>query len=279
MSSDEQPSVFISNESANQGPYDQPAQSPTREELQGELLDVPNPVEQPKAVDSPTVDKVLATALRHVRGTRGGDLLAVILVGSGARRALTRHSDLDLIVIIKGDEEREEVIRIADRVVEIRYRGQKAVELELPYTPRLPPLLRKGRVLFEHEAAGTKLIEIAAQRFRQGPPPASLNERIRLKSQCVHWLGKAEDLQGQPASAQYLLGIFVDDFVHAFFRMRGLWLTSPADALRFVTSRDDQVGDVLGRFMTATTLPERLNLGHQLTDLLFSDVPNPSRID
>lgn len=253
--------------------------TPTRDELQAELLEVPESEVEPKSIEPPALDKILGTALRHIRGNRGGDLMAVLLVGSGARRSFTPHSDIDLIAVIKGEEEREEIVRIADRVVEIRYRGQKAVEQELPYAPRLPPLLRRGRVLFEHEAVGTKLIDRAAHRFRQGPPPAGMNEKIRLKAQCLHWLGKAEDLVGQPPAAQYLLGIFLEDFVHAFFRLRGFWLTSPADTLRFISSRDSEMGDRLARFTTTPTLTERIHLGHQLADLLFTETPNPSRID
>jgi len=140
-------------------------------------------------------------------------------------------------------------------------------------------LLRKGRVLFELEATGTKLVEKANHRFRQGPPPAGLNEKIRLKVDCLHWLGKAEDLLYQPATAQYLLGMFVEDLLEAFFRLRGFWLTSPADMLRFVASRDAGLGELLDRFMTAPTLPDRLSLGRQLANQLFRDVPNPPRVD
>src|SRR5574341_2025585 len=213
---------------------DLPAPLPTREELNAELLDLPHPPEQPAPVDQPGVERILASALSYVRGKRGGDLVAVVLVGSGARRALTAHSDLDLIVLLKGQNEDHETVRIADRHIEIRYRGQKTVEQELAYAPRLPPLLRKGRVLFELEAAGTSLIEKAQERFRQGPAPAGLNERIRLKTDCLHWLGKAEDLSRHPAAAQYLLMIFVEALLQAFFRLRGFWLTAPADMLRFV---------------------------------------------
>lgn len=253
--------------------------TPTRDELQAELLEVPESSGEAKPIEPLALDKLLGTALRHIRGNRGGDLMAVILVGSGARRSLTPHSDIDLIAVIKGEEEREEIVRIADRLVEIRYRGQKAIEQELPYAPRLPPLLRRGRVLFEHEAVGTRLIDKAGHRFRQGPPPVGLNERIRLKAQCLHWLGKAEDIVAQAPAAQYLLGIFLDDFIHAFFRLRGFWLTSPADTVRFISSRDSEVGDRLSQCITAQSLAERIDLGHQLVDLLFKETPNPSRID
>lgn len=252
---------------------------PTRDELLAELLDIPEPPEQPASPAPPGQEELIAAALRYVRGKRGGDLLAVILVGSGARRALTSHSDLDFIALITGQDEGEETFRVADREVEVRYRGYKAVEQEIMHVPRLPPLLRKGRVLFELEGAGAKLVERANQRFRQGPPPASLNEKIRLKVGCLHWLGKAEDLQHQPATAHYLLGLFVEDLVQAFFRLRGFWLTAPADVLRFVASRDGAVGELLDRFLTAPTLSERLGLGRQLVNQIFRDVPNPPRVD
>jgi predicted nucleotidyltransferase len=225
------------------------------------------------------MEQILAAALRYVRGKRGGDLLAVLLVGSGVRRALTTHSDIDLIALVKGQDEGEEVIRIAERHIDIRYRGHKAVEQELSQAPRLPPLLRKGRVLFEHEAFGTRIIEKANQRFRQGPPPADLNEKIRLKVDTLHWLGKASDLAHQAATAQLLLTAFFESVLQAFFRLRGYWLTAPTDVLRFVGSRDAAIGQLLERFLTAPTIPDRIAVGRQLVDLLFKDIPAPPRVD
>ena len=159
---------------------------PNREELKAELLAVPEPPEPPPPIETPGIEEIVSSALGYVRGKRGGDLVAVILVGSGARRALTRHSDVDLIALVKGQDEGEEIIRIADRFIDIRYRSHEVVEEELSLAPRLPPLLRKGRVLFEYEGVGTKLLEKAQQLFRQGPPPVGLNEKIRLKAACFH---------------------------------------------------------------------------------------------
>lgn len=252
---------------------------PTREELNAELVDVPEPPEQPELAEAPGFDDAVAVALRHIRGKRGGDLVGVILVGSGTRRAVTPHSDVDLIALIKGQAEGHEIVRIADRLADIRYRGHKAVEEELALSPRLPPLLRKGRILFDHEGISAKLIEKANHRFRQGPPPASLNEQIRMKAECLHWLGKAEDLFDRPASAFYLLNVFFDDCLSAFFRLRGFWLTAPADVLRFIASRDPALGELTSRFLSAPNLSERLNFGRQLADLLFKDIPNPARVD
>ncbi|MDH5669825.1 MAG: hypothetical protein OEY86_17640, partial [Nitrospira sp.] len=74
---------------------------PTREELNAELLDVPEPPEQPEIPSPPGFEESVDVALRHVKGRRGGDLVGVILVGSGARRAVTPHSDIDLIALVK----------------------------------------------------------------------------------------------------------------------------------------------------------------------------------
>lgn len=252
---------------------------PSAEELKAELLDIPETSETPKPIEPPGMDQILASALRYVRGKRGGDLLAVILVGSGARRALTPHSDVDFIALVKGQDEGQETIRISDRLIEIRYRGYKSVEQELQHVLRLPPLLRKGRILFEHEAAGSKLVDKANQRFRQGPPSAGFNEKIRLKVDCLHWLGKAEDMSHQPATAEYLLGFFGEDVMEGFFRLRGLWPTAPAETLRFIASRDPVVGSLLDRFLTAPTLAERIALGRELAEQVFRDVPNPPRVD
>ncbi len=252
---------------------------PTREELNAELLPVPEPPELPPTPEPPGTDKIIEHALGHVRGKRGGDLVAVLLAGSGARRALTAHSDLDFIVLVKGHDEGQDMIRIADRLVDIRYWSAEAVEEELSHSLRLPPLLRKARVLFEHDAVGTKLIDRAQQRFRQGPPQTGMHEKIRLKAECLHWLGKAEDLMGQPATAEYLLATFFEELLQAFFRIRGLWLTAPVDMMRFAASRDEAFGNLLDRFQGAPTTAARLDAARQLAQHLFRDIPNPQRVD
>jgi predicted nucleotidyltransferase len=262
----------------NQPPTDTQA-PPTRDELNAELLPVPEPPELPPTPEPPGTDKIIAHALGYVRGKRGGDLVAVLLTGSGARRALTAHSDLDFIVLVKGHDEAQEMIRIADRLVDIRYRSVEAVEEELARSPRLPPLLRKARVLFEHDATGTRLADKAQQRFRKGPPPAGMPEKIRLKAECLHWLGKAEDMLSQPATAEYLLTIFFEELLQAFFRIRGLWITAPVDMLRFAASRDGSFGDLLERFLGAPTTTARLDIGRQLAQQMFKDIPNPQRVD
>jgi predicted nucleotidyltransferase len=252
---------------------------PSSEELKAELLAMPEPPEQPDPIEEPGFEELVTMALRHVRGRRGGDLVSVILVGSSVRRAITTHSDIDLIALVKGQADGHEIVRVADRLADIRYRGHQELEEDLPHSPRLPSLLRKARILFDHENIGAKIIERAHQRFRQGPPPVSINEQIRMKAECFHWLGKARDLADKPATAQYLLAIFFDDAVTAFFRLRGFWITAPTDVLKFIASRDAGLADLAARFLTAATMPERLNFARDLADTLFKDVPNPARID
>lgn len=266
----------IQPESASSGPS---TALPTKEELEAELLPVPDPPEAVLPPDPPGTDRIIAAALTYIRGRRGADLVSIILVGSAARRSLTMHSDLNFIALVKGQDEGEEIVRVADRLIDVRYRDYKAVEQELPYVSRLPPLLRKGRVLFDHEMIGAKLVEKAAHRFRQGPKPANMNEKIRLKADCLHRLNKAQDMAHQPATAQYLLGMYADHALAAFFRLRGFWLTSPVDVLKFVMTRDAAVGELFDRLMTAPVLVERLAIGRQLAELLFKDIPHAARVD
>lgn len=253
--------------------------TPTREELNAELLEVPEPPEQPELPPPPGFEANVEVALRHIKGRRGGDLVGVILIGSGARKALTLHSDIDLIALVKGEADSHEILRVGDRLADIRYHGYQSVEEDLAYSLRLPSLLRKGRILYDHDGICVKLTEKIHHRFRQGPPPASINEQIRLKAECYHLLGKAQDLVEKPGTAHYLLTLFYEDCISAFFRLRGFWLVAPVDVHRFMFSREPALADLAGQFLTATTLTERLNFGRQFADLLFKDVPNPARID
>lgn len=252
---------------------------PSRDELNAELVEVPEPPEQPPTPEPPGFDEHVAIALKHIRGRRGADLVGIVLVGSGARRALTPHSDIDLIALVKGTREGHEILRAGDRLVDIRYYGYGLVEDELAYSLVLPSLLRKARILHDHDGSTATLIEKASKRFRQGPPATSINEQIRLKAECYHWLGKAQDVLDKPALAQYLLTRFFEESTQAFFRLRGFWLTAPADIHRFMSSREPSLADLAARFLLATSLADRLNVGRQFADLLFKDVPNPARID
>ncbi len=262
-------------------PEDAAASLPTREELQAELLPLPDKPDQPALVHGsvPVFEQVLAHALSYVRGKRGADLLAVILVGSGARRAFTPNSDIDLIVLVKGRDEADDLVRVGERVIEILYRDYRTVEADLAHVPRLPPLLRKARILYDTDAMAAKLLDKANQRFRQGPPPLTLNEKIRLRAEHSRRLGKVQDLLQYPATAEYLLTLFFDDIVEAAFQLRGLWPTAPADTLRFLASRDAALVNLLDRFLTAPTPAERLAVGREILSAVFQDIPLPPRID
>src|SRR5437868_4220139 len=116
-------------------------------------------------------------AIRYIKAKRGGDLAAIVLIGSATRQMLMPHSDVNLMVLVRGTEGRHELVRIQDRIVEIRYLGIASAEEQLKASVRLPATLRKARVLFEFEAAGSRYLEQAQTRFRQGTPPLTLHER------------------------------------------------------------------------------------------------------
>ena len=126
---------------------------PTKDELQSELVPLPEPLEPPEPPNEPAYEEVVGLALRHARGRRGGDLVSVLLVGSGARRAVTAHSDVDLVVLVKGQADSHEIVRVADRTADIRYWGHKEVEEELK---RIGHELRPLEIVVVNTRAGSR---------------------------------------------------------------------------------------------------------------------------
>jgi hypothetical protein len=237
------------------------------------------PIASPLPPAPSELDQVTAKALRHIKAKRGGDLAAVLLVGSATGETLSPHSDVNFIVLVKGTENRHELVRIQTRIVEIRYMGLASAEEQLKMSLRLPATLRKARVLYEIEADGCRFLEQAHARFRQGSAPLTLHEKIRLRADALHWLGKAEDHADQPALAQYLLSIYLDECMNAFHYLRGLWLTSAKESLRFISQRDPPLGDLLQQALVEADLSHRFELGRRIAEYLFRDIPAPARID
>ena len=112
----------------------------------------------------PELEQVTAKAVRYIKAKRGGDLAAILLTGSATRQTLMPHSDVNLMVLVRGTESRHELVRIQDRIIEIRYLGLASADEQLKVSLRLPATLRKARVLFEFEAAGSHYLEQAQNR-------------------------------------------------------------------------------------------------------------------
>src|SRR5438093_10835978 len=122
-----------------------------------------------KAESAAETTQVIGKAVRYVKAKRGGDLAAIIVAGSAARDAMTSHSDVDLLVLVLGADNSHELVRVLSRIVEIRYLGASEAEEEVNTSPSLPIILRKARVLYELDAAGTELLQKAHASYRQGP--------------------------------------------------------------------------------------------------------------
>src|SRR5262249_59961659 len=86
---------------------------PTSEELQAELLAMPEPPEQPDPIDEPGFEELVAVALRHVCGRRGGDLVGVVFGGARVRRALTARSDICLLLLVEGQGDGHQSVRVS----------------------------------------------------------------------------------------------------------------------------------------------------------------------
>jgi len=245
----------------------------------GQTVSEDAPIAAPAPKPVPEIEQILAKAVRHVRAQRGGDLAAIILAGSASRNALMPHSDVDLLVLVLGKDNSHELVRVLTRNVDIRYLGVSVAEEFVQTSPRLPIILRRAQVLFELESSGSQLLHKARTRFRQGPPPLTIHEKIRLRTEVLHWLGKAEDRQAERAVSRHLLFIFLDESINAFYRLRGFWPSSPVEHLRFITQHDVALGDLLDQALSATDPADQLAVAHRIADHLFKDIPSPARID
>ena len=107
----------------------------------------------------------------------------------------------------------------------------------------------------------------------------TIHEKIRLRATVLHWLGKAEDQQADPAIARHLLSLFLDEAMSAFYQLRGFWPASPVEHLRFISQRDHVMGEFLQQAFTATDLADQLATARRIADHLFKDIPAPARID
>ncbi len=252
-------------------PADAPATEPA--------LDASEACAPEKSTPVPEIEHILAKAVRYIRAKRGGDLAAIILAGSAARDAMMPHSDVDLLVLVLGKDNSHELVRVLNRHLDIRYLGVAVAEEQVQTSPRLPIILRKARVLFEMEAAGSQLLQKAHARFRHGPPPPTIHEKIQLRAEVLHWLGKAEDRQAEPAVSRHLVSIFLDESINAFYRLRGFWPASPVEHLRFIAQRDSALGDLLRQALSAADLSDQLATAHRIAEHLFRDIPSPARID
>ncbi len=228
---------------------------------------------------SDELTEIFPIAMRYVKAKRGGDMLGIILPTLDPDTRSRRKGKLSLLVIIKGEERNAQWIRVKRHMIQIFYRGQKGFEEEVQTSLSLPPLLRKARVLFERDGVASKICDMTAKRFRQGPPSPSINEKIHLKAECYHWLGKIQEATDHPDRARYILPAFIDQIVVSWFCLRGLWHVSASSELQFILSRDKATGEGLGDIWKENDIRKQIELAQQIAAHVLKDVPWPARID
>ena len=228
---------------------------------------------------SDELTEILPIAMRYVKAKRGGDMLGIILPTLDPDTRSRRKGKLSLLVIIKGEERNAQWIRVKRHMIQIFYRGQKGFEEEVQTSLSIPPLLRKARVLFERDGVASKICDMAAKRFRQGPPSPSINEKIHLKAECYHWLGKIQEATDHPDRARYILPAFIDQIVVSWFRLRGLWQVSASAELQFILTRDKATGEGLRDIWKGNDIRKQIELAQQIAAHVLKDVPWPARID
>jgi len=228
---------------------------------------------------SDELSELLPIAIRHIKAKRGGDLLGIIMPALDPDARSKRKGKISLLVIIKGEERDAQWIRVKRHLIEISYRGQKGFEEDLQVSLHIPPLLRKARVLFERDGIASRICDMTGKRFRHGPPHPSINEKIHLKAECYHWLGKIQEVTDHPDRARYILPAFLDQVVASWFRLHGLWQVSASEELQFISARDKALGVGLRDILTEHDMRKQVALAQRIAGHVLKDVPWPARID
>src|SRR5437868_15402970 len=88
-------------------PSEQP-EDPARDTEPDNVSPLPPPTGSIPPPSPPELEQVTAKAVRYIKAKRGGDLAAILLTGSATRQALMPHSDVNLMVLVRGTEGRHE---------------------------------------------------------------------------------------------------------------------------------------------------------------------------
>jgi hypothetical protein len=154
-----------------------------------------------------------------------------ILYGSRARGDETADSDYDAA----GFASVEIVMRDArpwrGTYLDVFVYPQK--ELEAPTQELLK--LRGGRVLFEREEAGTRLLARLEEVFAAGPAPLSADEMQVRRTWARKMLARIArgDIEGDYRRAWLLTALLQD-----YFELRGLWFAGPKEGLAWLAIND-----------------------------------------
>ena len=225
------------------------------------------------------LNNILPIAVQHVKAKRGGDLLGIIMSTAGHNHRSKRKGKIVLLIVIKGEERETYWVRVKRQLIEILYRGHQELNEELQTSLHLPSLLRKARVLYERDGVASKICETTTKRFKQGPPNLSLTEKIGLKAECYHWLGKMQEAMEHPDHLRYIVPAFIDQVIVAWFRLLSLWPVSLSEELQLISSRDQVLGKGLRDIWNEHDPTKQVELAQRIASHVLKDVPWPARLD
>lgn len=181
----------------------------------------------------------------------------VILYGSRIYGTARPDSDWDVLALHRG----------GDRTM---YHGQVEgvgevnayiyPEYDAVYDPKNPsPIynpgdylvrLRDGRVLVQEMSWGDQVVRVAKQAFQAGPPPFSPSILAQWRYQLhEYWPGLLEHPHYDPVAAQYIRHRMVHVCLDLYFRVRGLWPTSPKESFMYFREHDPAAHDAFVQAM------------------------------
>ena len=201
-------------------------------------------------------------AARALDATLGASVVALVLLGSYARRRARVDSDLDVVLVTR-EPLRARPLLQAGRV-ELDLRLASLAELQ---RDGFPPWLCVGPVpvLFDPEGHARRALRVARALYAAGPPPLS---RAQLATHRA-WAARMErriraELSPHPALAALRLARLRVRLAELYFEARALWPRADRAALDHWTKHDPAVVRILERVAAAPSPVAELAALHEL---------------
>jgi predicted nucleotidyltransferase len=194
-----------------------------------------------------------------LRRSLGARCTAIVLTGSYSYGSPRASSDVDVVIladvpssrrVVDAGEIRLDLIFVASGTLETRIAD--------PNQFGLVEMIALGDVLYMSDH-GRETLELVWSRFACGLPPASPDERQRMREAVDTRVRQARVEAADAATASFLIALAVQVICEAELRLRGIWRDRPSSYLGRVARVNPSLEASLRRALDdAATVPARL---------------------
>jgi len=183
--------------------------------------------------------------------TARGDVEGILLFGSALEGTAGPTSDLDLYVILAGQQERSQITlrRVAGVEAEIHL-GTEPFWRRLVEGGRAVPIhaFAAGQAVVDKNGVVSGLIDLAKRKVEEGPLALTQHEIDVWRYRLSDLAGDLEDVAGQPADERMLGARLVTLSLEAYCALNRLWGDKPKRLINYVDRHDPGLGRMARHF-------------------------------